>query len=285
MIPYGRESCVQRNWQSGRLWSLLDMLKLNAAEFYHAALVMEHIHAVARTLEMKPGHDPKSLIPVNTQASMAAWVRTLLTHLEVLEAKVTAFAAEEFAEKLKKKKATHQDVKDQAKDISRRLEHELSLRTLLVIKTERIRFFEPSEPPFGQEVADKLPLAIPDIEDAGRCLAFMQGTAAVFHLMRVMEAGLKSLGSLLGIPYAPSWESYITQIDAKIAAKHKTKSVKWKADEPFYRDILGDLQSIKIAWRNPTMHIVRRYSPDEAEDIFRAVCKKRLAPRLPEPKI
>ncbi len=89
--------------------------------------------------------------------------------------------------------------------------------------------------------------------------------------MRVMEEGLKALAKLLGIPYAPSWESYISQISDKIETKHKKKGVKWKKDEPFFKEILGTLVAVKIAWRNPTMHIVRTYQPDEAEDVFRAV--------------
>jgi hypothetical protein len=86
-----------------------------------------------------------------------------------------------------------------------------------------------------------------------------------------MEVGLKALGKALGIPYAPSWESYIRQIADKIGEKHKAKGIKWKRDEPFFREILGDLQTIKIAWRNPTMHIVRHYNPNESEEVFRAV--------------
>ncbi|MGA7789948.1 MAG: hypothetical protein WCA56_17500, partial [Xanthobacteraceae bacterium] len=77
--------------------------------------------------------------------------------------------------------------------------------------------------------------------------------------------------NLLDIPYAPSWESYLKQINDKIGQKHKEKSHEWKANEPLFRDLAGDLQTIKIAWRNPTMHIVRQYNPDEAEEIFRAV--------------
>jgi len=124
------------------------------------------------------------------------------------------------------------------------------------------------------------------VEDAGKCLALSQGTAAVFHLMRIMEAALKGLGGLLGIPYAPSWESYIGQIEKCINEKHKRKTVQWKRDEAFYREILGNLQTIKIAWRNPTMHIVRRYSIEEAEEIYIAVrgFVQRIAPRLPKPK-
>jgi hypothetical protein len=124
---------------------------------------------------------------------------------------------------------------------------------------------------FGEIVPDKFPSAIQDIEEGGKALAAGLGTATVFHMMRIMEVGLKSLGKALKIPYAPSWESYLGQIEKRISAKHKTKAISWKKDEAFFRDILGDLTIIKIAWRNPTMHIVRHYSQDEAEDVLRGV--------------
>jgi hypothetical protein len=131
---------------------------------------------------------------------------------------------------------------------------------------------------FGQLVNDKFPASIDDIEEAGKCIALGRGTGAVMHLMRVMEVGLKSLGRMLTIPYAPSWESYLKQISDKIGAKRRIKGIKWKRDEPYFRDISGDLLVIKQAWRNPTMHIDRKYAPEEAIEIFRAV--KALMQRL-----
>lgn len=100
---------------------------------------------------------------------------------------------------------------------------------------------------FGEKVENDFSSASLDIEEAGKCLALGRPTASVFHLMRVMEVGLKALAKALAIPYAPSWESYITQIDTKITEKHKRKGIKWKRDEPGFRDVLGNLQSIKIA--------------------------------------
>jgi hypothetical protein len=113
--------------------------------------------------------------------------------------------------------------------------------------------------------------ATADIEEAGKCLAFGRSTAAVFHLMRVMEVGLKALSKNLGIPYAPSWESYLKQMQERIETKHKLKSVSWKRDEPFFRDALGDLQAVKVAGRNPTMHVVRRYTPEESQGVYLTV--------------
>lgn len=124
---------------------------------------------------------------------------------------------------------------------------------------------------FGEAVAAHFPDAGDDVEDAGKCLALGQGTAAVFHLMRVMEHGLRAVSNMLGIPYAPSWESHLKQIEANIKADHKSKTPEWKRDEAFFKEVLGDLAAVRIAWRNPTMHIGRRYSQDEAEQVYHAV--------------
>lgn len=129
-----------------------------------------------------------------------------------------------------------------------------------------------SEPaPFGAEVFERFPSAIQDLQDAGKCLALDQGTATVFHLMRVMEVGLKVLSRELDIPYAPSWESHLSQIQTKIGERHASKSRTWKKKEPIFKEMAGDLTAIKLCWRNPTMHIVRSYEPGEAREIFMAV--------------
>jgi HEPN domain-containing protein len=167
----------------------------------------------------------------------------------------------------------------QMQELKTRLKDELNEREFLYIPPERVRFYK--EPMlFGKEAHDRFPLAIDDIEEAGKCLSLGQGTACVLHTMRVMEVGLKALGRALGIPYAPSWESYLSQISSNIAKKHKVKTLKWKRDEKFYRDLSGDLLTIKQAWRNPTMHVDRKYSAEEAEQIF--VAAKNFMLRLAE---
>lgn len=269
------------------------MLRLNASAFYNVMSVLNTIAAVVNAgaeigskLGVKGDYSAKEQrLPANAIGNAKEQLSVLHKELIILGTSLAALSTRRLLVQLHQPEPpTHRDFVDGINDIHARLRDELSLVCTLVITPDRVKFFEPKEPVFGQDVIDRLPLAVPDIEDASKCLALNQGTAAVFHLMRVMEAALKRLAAMLGIPYAPSWESYIKQINDKIAAKHKTKGVKWKKDEPFYRDIIGDLQTIKIAWRNPTMHIVRRYSADEAEEIFRAVrgFLIRLAPKLPK---
>ena len=154
--------------------------------------------------------------------------------------------------------------------LERLLQNELESTWFKFLSDEQAKYYQ-GPLLFGENVNKKFSPAATDIEEAGKCLALDRGTACVFHLMRVMEVGLKGLAAKLGIPYAPSWESYLGQIDKRITAKHKTKGINWKKDEPFYRDLLGLLIAVKISWRNPTMHVVRRYTPEEAEGVFDAV--------------
>jgi hypothetical protein len=155
------------------------------------------------------------------------------------------------------------------KELRTRIFDELNERQFLYVPPDRAKFFtEPMQ--FGERVNDRFKDAIDDIEEAGKCLALGRATGCVLHTMRVLEVGLKALARALDIPYAPSWESYLKQISTKIGEDHKKKSLKWKREEKFYRDLSGDLLTVKQAWRNPTMHVDRKYSVDEAEQIFNA---------------
>jgi hypothetical protein len=182
----------------------------------------------------------------------------------------SSYALERIAESIARKI----DISILATDIrffNETVAREMQDNPLFIIHPAFVKYNASPEALFSEKILKEFPVIRDEVEDAARCIAFGRGTSSVFHLMRIMEAGLKILAKSLGIPYAPSWEAYLKQIGSKIDAPHKTKGIRWKRDEPFFRDILGDLHNVKIAWRNPTMHIVRRYTPDEADEVFRAV--------------
>jgi len=142
-------------------------------------------------------------------------------------------------------------------------------RSSVLLTPAEARLYSAKEPLFGPDVFDRFAIANDDIAEAGKCLALERGTATVFHLMRVLEAGLRALGKELDIPYAPSWESYTSQLEKLLkGSNYDTLTPAQKAKRPFYQDVLGDLVAIKSAWRNPTMHIVRSYDPAQAKVIF-----------------
>jgi hypothetical protein len=139
---------------------------------------------------------------------------------------------------------------------------------------------------FGEVVADKFKRANADIKEAGNCLAVGAHTAAVFHLMRVTELGLRAFCFHLGfseviekydrtgqghheyrpIEYA-TWDKILgqlqRQIDGKLASIPDRKE-KHEAQE-FYVAIAQEIWALKEAWRNHVMHSRREYIH---EDVF-----------------
>lgn len=103
-----------------------------------------------------------------------------------------------------------------------------------------------------------MPLALQDISDAGKCLAFLVPTAAAFHLSRAIETGMNQYyEALTGKPY-----------DLKDAARNwsvKTESLKKvDADEK----ITEFLIHIRKAYRNPITHPDVILEPHEAFNFF-----------------
>lgn len=260
--------------------SLWDMLTLKAVAFYSGTSNIRRLQALRQK-------DRPQDTPLDTKDRGG-----IRKHAEALQDALTKLGTPGSLQILNwiladadDPKATYRKFSDRVDHLDKMVRSELSNTQLLALSPDETALFWPAGPPFGEAVLDAFPSAAPDIESAGKCLALGEPTAAVFHLMRAMEVVLRVLGRALDIPYAPSWESYLKQINANMAAKHTSKAPKWKKQEAYFRDVAGDLQIIKIAWRNPTMHVVRHYSAVEADEIYRAVRNfmQRAATRLKEP--
>jgi hypothetical protein len=243
------------------------MLKHHAVEWFHLTQLLSDLQRFPSEYDDQ------------RRANDCVLLANLVRNCKRIDLPISCVAAGRLLERLSVEAPPWEERAAALKEIENRITDELEHRLFLYVPSERVLYYEAVDL-FGPDVRAIFPSIGYDLEEAGKCLALSRGTAAVFHLMRIMETLLKHLGKLLSIPYAPSWESYIKQITSKIAAKHRTKGVRWKRDEPFFMDILGDLQSVKIAWRNPTMHVRSKYTLEEAEDIFRAV--RTFAQRLAE---
>lgn len=212
--------------------------------------------------------------PAPVSAGDEAFIQEYLPHAERLASDLDLDAVEVAAKRIRngfaggsyQKRVLIEDVRS----LRMRLHDQLTAKQFIYVAPQYVELYQ-RPALFGQKVNDRFPAAIDDIQDAGTALALGLGTSCVMHLMRVMEVGLKVLAKELGVPYATSWDAYLTKIEQSISAKHSMKSAEWKQCEAFYRDVSGDLLTIKQAWRNPTMHTDRRYSPDEAGQIFSAV--------------
>jgi hypothetical protein len=163
-----------------------------------------------------------------------------------------------------------------------RIPDDLMGQVLLALDPRRLHLYDQPKI-FGDGVFDAFPSANEDISEAGTCLALDRGTATVMHLMRVLEAGLAVLALAVGVKKQNNWGSYLREIDKELAAKAKSAGAR-SADEQFYAEAAVSMDSMRRAWRNPTMHPDKSYSVERAEEIMNAVraFMKHLATKLHE---
>jgi len=103
-----------------------------------------------------------------------------------------------------------------------------------------------------------MPLALTDITEAGKCLAFRVPTAAAFHLSRAIETGMNQYyEALTGKPYAlkDSARNWAVKTDALTKADADSKITEY-------------LIHIRKAYRNPITHPDVVLEPWEAFNFF-----------------
>jgi hypothetical protein len=130
----------------------------------------------------------------------------------------------------------------------------------------------------GDAVFNAFPEARHDVRESGNCLACDNNTAAVFHLMRVAEHGLRNIAKKVGIKlidkgkpqpieYA-TWDKVITAINNKIIAAQKLPQGPRKSRSlQFHADAAENCSYIK-EWRNETSHTRTRYNCSEATSLL-----------------
>ena len=145
---------------------------------------------------------------------------------------------------------------------------ELKSRLFLYVPQIEARFYDVKQA-FGPGVDSKFPNAISDIEESGNCIALGRSTAAVFHLMRVMELGVQSFGSKIGVANTTekNWQNILDELNKKVKSLPEA-SLPEKELKARYATVSANLFNVKIAWRNSVMHPRASYTPEEAADIY-----------------
>ncbi|MDE3181007.1 MAG: hypothetical protein KGM47_15275 [Acidobacteriota bacterium] len=186
---------------------------------------------------------------------------------------------------------TTRDLGSMIGELSNRMEDECKSKVFLSLSPREAEFFSPTEPLFGVDFASKFPGGGAfELDEAAKCLALGRATAAVFHLMRVMEIGIRALSKCLNIPdpIQPSqrnWGRILTTIKEQgIDQKWPTAAAKTLAGAEIFDELHASLDAVKNPWRNATMHVENKYTYEEAEHIFFSVkgFMKKLASRMDE---
>ena len=208
-------------------------------------------------------------------------------HLEAAELQVSLASFDRLIQAADEPELTLGDVAQSSEQLVVILMDELKLCSFWQVPRQYRHLLKPQL--FGAEVAAAFPSAAEDIEEAGNCLAFGRGTACVFHLMRVLERGLRSLAEALNDPNLnpqrnPSWDSVLKKCEAEQRKPIADRAAGWRSDDKFFSEVHATLRAVKDGWRNPSLHVERNYSPEQAFELFVATRSfmRRLATKIHE---
>lgn len=146
---------------------------------------------------------------------------------------------------------------------------------------------------FGERVRVAFPTAEGDIKGAGNCFALGAFTAAVFHLMRAVEIGLRVLAKELRVTFPDpidyqEWHTIIEKIQSEATTRcDRLQGREAKtAARSFYNGAVGEFRAFKDAWRNHVMHARDSYDEPQALSVMNHVGEfmQRLSAKLSERK-
>jgi hypothetical protein len=156
---------------------------------------------------------------------------------------------------------------------------ELAARKFVMVDSVKSHFLEKKDL-FGEQVSASFPSAKDEIQAAGNCLAMDLNTAAVFHMMRAAEFGLRALALNLKVKLKRKpiehggWNELIEQIEKKILIRRKKYDASREKNKKeleylkFCRMMADELFIFKEIWRNNTMHSISSYNESEAKGLF-----------------
>ena len=146
---------------------------------------------------------------------------------------------------------------------------DLFSRLLLVLEPQKAHFYG-REQPFGVEVTLSFPSTEYEIREAGDCYALGRNTACVFHLMRVLEKGLRAMAKRLRVPCeVENWFHMIGEIGKAVRRiEQETRSPEKIRKLKFYGDCATEFSFFQHAWRDHVMHAQAEYGEKEAFDIM-----------------
>lgn len=269
--------------KSSRLWSLWTMHQFYAENLMNATAFMA---ILSDSLSGKKGVLSEEELRV-----MILDVEMIRSNLEQLDLRM----AEKHAERILRDCA--QPGYDGAyfshaiQELSTRIKDEVELEFFLYLTPEEADFYKPSKPLFGKQVQNQFPDASFEIDEAGKCLGLDRPTACVFHLMRVMEISLRAVYASMGLPaitkdWEKNWSKILERVKKDIDARKSATPPRWinTGDKDFFEDAYASLDAVRVAWRNATMHVENKYSPEEARYLFTVVkgFMQKIASRMDE---
>lgn len=257
--------------------SLWDMIEFSAKDFDVVQRLKTTLHTLrvlqeenpAGILNDKKRHQLRGILHEVTQL----WVKIdLIGELDTIQ---------EVSDRLNDvPNINYSKVAESVRMIISKTRNELEFRSFAYIPSDKAEYFEQSEL-FGDAVKEAASEEInSEIRAAGNCLAAELNTAAIFHLMRVAEFGMRALARRLRVKVkrntidSAGWTEIINNIGDATTVRWKKlpkakKARKQATDFLKFCEVAADeLNVFKEIWRNNVMHASGNYKESEALYVF-----------------
>lgn len=254
-----------------KIVSLWDMLKNYASEFVwlekYLGLLPQVAEKLSKASELNAIDGAEIEEQVQSMLDSLEHLKPILTslgmHQSLLLCEEAIKMVEDFGRSVGGRDS---EVSCQIGLLNKIIKNELGDQQFFYVRPDLVRYY--NEMQFPHEAVERFPSALYDMEESGKCFALSRHTACASHLMRVMEAGIKELKSSLGIQaHTPTWDALIQKIrDYSNGLEKKTNAPQMKKLE----EIVSRSYAIKDAWRNPTQHVERQYTEEEAKEVMEA---------------
>ncbi|HEY3695150.1 hypothetical protein [Phenylobacterium sp.] len=255
--------------------SLLDVLEINGQSFMHAVQELRRMHTY-----MQQSNDQeiwKVSIDMAHRQPLLAAIEGMIEATNQLYARAARISATRLRDNLENNEHyTWVQMGEALQDIDSRLRDELGLVRLFVLNDQESMYLRPGAELFGQQISDRYPSIMFDLEEAAKCLALGRATASAYHAMRALEVSIRALAAFLEIPDPTkpaerNWGTVLKAIKDAMDAKYPAKLRMPGSEGCKVEALYTTLDAIKNPWRNATMHAENVYQPHEANHILQAV--------------
>ena len=263
---------IRRPWQLAgcRLLSWWDMERFSARSFY----LIGNLLGILPESVRKAAHPECYEINANesvgddTKNHVSMWVMEIQKYCEEIALDLAVEHCKRFIWRLERKR-TFGEISHDIEELKNRIFDEMKGQLFLFVPRLQAEFYEPLDG-FGAKISSAFPSIWCDVREAYTCYALDRPTAAVFHLMRVLEVALVSFGTVFGFSFShTNWGPAIEQLETKIRGMGNDPAWKSRPDlkeqQEFYSQAVNYLAVTKDAWRNYTAHARGTFEPTQAK--------------------
>lgn len=237
--------------------------------------------------------DDKTIVNEENRVENAKNLRDHSKVLSRMGFSASIVTMEKMAKRLDQADCKWHDIASLAKEfLDRIIDESKTLSFFSLTVRESMIYSSPREG--WQSSIARFPNIVDDVVEVSRCFSLSRYSAAVFHSVQIVEAGLIELGTFLKVSDPRSgWTAVSNALDKIIRKSHKDRTRFEKANFDFLEQMQGTVLALKNAWRNKISHVHGRlvvmsteFSPEVAEEIMYATRAfiRRLAEGIPPPK-